>query len=142
MPRFIVKNGPKRQPQNRGCVSCIFGFFFQFLCHFPLVSPYFLLFHPILEPPNSPPNEVTGIYMAVYLLCKMRHNNITVLPCLLCICMHTSKRALLLAVSILGYWQHHLGKCGTAPRWGAKDTLWQPKRTMLVTFLEDRNLLK
>ena len=30
------------------------------LCLFPLVSPYFLVFHDILEPQNSPPNEVTG----------------------------------------------------------------------------------
>ena len=36
----------------------------QFLCLLPLVSPYFLLFHAILEPQNSPPSEVTG-YMAV-----------------------------------------------------------------------------
>ena len=40
MPRFIVKNGPKRQPQNRGCVSCIFGFFFL---NFSVIFPLFLL---------------------------------------------------------------------------------------------------
>ena len=40
MPRFIVKNGPKRQPQNRGCVSCIFGFFFL---NFFVIFPLFLL---------------------------------------------------------------------------------------------------
>ena len=34
----------------------------QFLCHFPFVSPYLLLFHPVLEPPNSPPNEATSIF--------------------------------------------------------------------------------
>ena len=38
----------------------------QFLCLFLLVSPYFLLFHDILEPQNSPPNEVTGIYIYIY----------------------------------------------------------------------------
>ena len=32
----------------------------QFLCLFLFVSPYFLLFHDILKPQNSPPNEVTG----------------------------------------------------------------------------------
>ena len=30
------------------------------LCFVFLVSPYFLLFHDILEPPNNPTNEVTG----------------------------------------------------------------------------------
>ena len=34
----------------------------QFLCLFHLVSPYFLLFRAILEPQNSPPSEVTGIF--------------------------------------------------------------------------------
>ena len=36
---------------------------FSISLSFPLVSPYFLLFHAILEPPNSPPNEVTGYYL-------------------------------------------------------------------------------
>ena len=33
----------------------------HFLCLFLLVSPYFLLSHDIMEPQNSPPNEVTSI---------------------------------------------------------------------------------
>ena len=49
---------------------CILGFFFlNFFVFFLLVSPYFLLFHDILEPQNSPPNEVTGynIYIHIYI---------------------------------------------------------------------------
>ena len=33
---------------------------FSISVSFPLVSPYLPLFHPVLEPQNSPPNEVTG----------------------------------------------------------------------------------
>ena len=40
MPSFIVKNGAKRQPQKRGCFSCIFGFFFP---NFFVFSPNFSL---------------------------------------------------------------------------------------------------
>ena len=61
IPSFIVKNGQQKPPQNRGGFLLRFGFLLsQFLCPFLLVSPYFLLFHDILEPQNSPPNEVTG----------------------------------------------------------------------------------
>ena len=57
----------KKPPQNRGGFLLRFWFLLsQCLCLFLLVSPYFLLFHDILEPQNSPPNEVTG-YMAVYI---------------------------------------------------------------------------
>ena len=67
-PSFIVKHGQQKPPQNRGGFCCIFGFFLsQFLCLFPLVSPYFLLFPAILEPQNSPPNEVTSIYGCIYI---------------------------------------------------------------------------
>ena len=41
MPSFIVKYGPKRQPQDRGGFSCIFGFFFLNFFVFP---PCFSLF--------------------------------------------------------------------------------------------------
>ena len=40
MPSFIVKNGPKRQPQNRGRFSCIFESSFSTLS----ISPCFSLF--------------------------------------------------------------------------------------------------
>ena len=68
IPSFIVKNGQQKPPQNRGgfLLRFLFFFFHKFLCFFLFVSPYFLLFHDILEPQNSPPNEVTG-YMAVYI---------------------------------------------------------------------------
>ena len=50
--------------KNRHKIVAVFvaflGFFFLNFCLFLLVSPYFLLFHDILEPKNSPPNEVTG----------------------------------------------------------------------------------
>ena len=37
MPSFIVKNGPEKPPQKRGCFCCIFGFFFlNFFVFFPL----------------------------------------------------------------------------------------------------------
>ena len=61
-PIFIVKNGQQKPPQNRGGFCCVLGLLrSQFLCLFLLVSPCFLLSHDILEPENSPPNEVTGI---------------------------------------------------------------------------------
>ena len=64
IPSFIVKNGQQKPPQNRGGFCCVFWFLLsQCLCHFLLVSPYFLLFHDILEPQNSPPNEVTGLFI-------------------------------------------------------------------------------
>ena len=44
-------------------VSVAFWFLLSLFLSFLLVSPYFLLFHAILEPQNSPPNEVTGIYI-------------------------------------------------------------------------------
>ena len=58
---IIVKTGHQKPPQNRGGFCCVLGALLsQFLCLLLLVSPYFLLFHDILEPQNSPPNEVTG----------------------------------------------------------------------------------
>ena len=52
--------------KNRHTIVAVFVVFLfilsQFLYVFPLVSPYLLLFHDILEPQNSPPNEVTDIY--------------------------------------------------------------------------------
>ena len=58
---FIVKNGQQKPTQNRGDFCCIVGFFFlDFFVFFLLVSSHLLLFHDILEPQNSPPNEVTG----------------------------------------------------------------------------------
>ena len=37
MPSFIVKNGPEKPPQKRGCFCCIFGLFFlNFFVFFPL----------------------------------------------------------------------------------------------------------
>ena len=61
-PSFIVRNCPKRHSHKIVAVFLVFSAssLSLFLCPFPLVSPYFLLFHPILEPGNSPPNEVTG----------------------------------------------------------------------------------
>ena len=52
--------------KNRHKIVVVFVGYFRFLlsqclCLFPLGSPYFLLFHDISEPQNSPPNEVTGI---------------------------------------------------------------------------------
>ena len=44
----------------------------QFLCLFPLVSRYFLLFHAILEPQNSPPNEVT--YVCLYMCIRSKNH--------------------------------------------------------------------
>ena len=57
----------------------------QFLCHFLLVSPYFLLFHDILEPQNSPPNEVTGYYIYIHTKSICMYVNIYV-------CMHCRDR--------------------------------------------------
>ena len=62
IPNFIVKDGQQKPPQNRGGFCCIFGSSFSISCPFPLVSPSFLLFHAILKPQNSPPNEVTSIF--------------------------------------------------------------------------------
>ena len=45
----------------------------QFLCLFPLVSPYFLLFHAILESQNSPPSEVTGRCITTWALFRVLH---------------------------------------------------------------------
>ena len=54
---------------NRSVFCCIFGLFLlNFFVLSPLVSPYFLLFHAILESQNGPPNEVTGI-LAVTSFC-------------------------------------------------------------------------
>ena len=66
----ILKNAQfysLKWPQETATKSWLCFMYFRlllslFLCRFPLVSPYFLLFHAILEPPNSPPNEVTGIF--------------------------------------------------------------------------------
>ena len=56
--------------KNRHKIVAVFVAFcvslFSIFYHFLLVSPCFLLFHDVLEPQNSPPNEVTG-YMAVYI---------------------------------------------------------------------------
>ena len=50
--------------ENRYSIVAVFVVFsashFSLVCLLPLVFPYFLLFHAILEPQNSPPNEVTG----------------------------------------------------------------------------------
>ena len=62
IPSFRVKNGQQKPPQNRGGFCCVFGFFFlNFFVFFSLFLLNFLLFHDILEPQNSPPNEVTGV---------------------------------------------------------------------------------
>ena len=39
-PSFIVKKGPEKPPQKRGCFCCIFGLFFL---NFFVFSPLFLL---------------------------------------------------------------------------------------------------
>ena len=77
-PRLVGKKGPKSQKipsfiikmanKNRHKIVAVFvafgvSSFSHFFCLFLLVSPYFLLFHDILEPHNSPPNEVTGLYI-------------------------------------------------------------------------------
>ena len=63
MPSFIVKNGPGKTATKTWLFLLYFwSLLSHFLCLFPLVSPYFL-FHAILEPQNSPPSEVTGIYI-------------------------------------------------------------------------------
>ena len=57
-----------RTPQNRADFFDLFSVFFvEFLCFslfvFPHDPPYLLLFHDILRPQNSPPNEVIGLYI-------------------------------------------------------------------------------
>ena len=56
--------------KNRHKIVAVFVAFgvssFSISLFFLLVSPYFLLFRDILDPQNSPPNEVTGIYIYIY----------------------------------------------------------------------------
>ena len=63
--QFYSEKWPRKPPQKRGCFCCFWFLLSQFLSLFILVSPCFLLFHDILEPQNSPPSEVTGIYIYV-----------------------------------------------------------------------------
>ena len=56
------EKGRKRGKLCKKGENCVKKGFSLFL----LVSPYVLLFHVIWEPQNSPPNEVTGIY--IYML--------------------------------------------------------------------------
>ena len=64
----ILKNAQfysEKWPRKTATKTWLFLLYFWFLlsqfhCPFPLVCPYFLLFHAILEPQNSPPSEVTG----------------------------------------------------------------------------------
>ena len=80
-PNFIVKNG-QQKPRHKIVAVFVGPFWFllsQSLCLFLLVSSYFLLFHDILEPQNSPPNEVTGFYIYIYIYIYI-----------LCVCIYTS----------------------------------------------------
>ena len=63
-PQFYSQKWPTKTATKTWRFLLHFWFLLpKFLCLFLLVSPYFLLFHDILEPQNSPPNEVTGIYI-------------------------------------------------------------------------------
>ena len=75
MPSFIVKNGPENRHKNVAVFAVFLVSSFSMSCLFPLVSPYFLLFHAILEPQNSPPSEVTGIY--IYMLDSRQRVHLT-----------------------------------------------------------------
>ena len=76
----ILKNAQfysEKWPRKTATKTWLFLLYFwsllsQFLCLFHLVSPYFLFFHAILEPQNSPPSEVTGIYIYIY-VCVCAH---------------------------------------------------------------------
>ena len=60
-PQFYSKKWPTKTATKSWRFLLRFGFLLsQCLCRILLVSPYFLLFHDILEPQNSPLNEVTS----------------------------------------------------------------------------------
>ena len=79
----IVTNVQQKSPQNRGGICCVFGFFSQFPSFMLLVSAHFLLFHDILDPQNSPPNEVTGIYIYIFISIHVHTHNTYTMCCLL-----------------------------------------------------------
>ena len=66
-PQFYSQKWPtKTATKSWRFLLCFWFLLPRFLCLFLLVSPCFLLFHDILEPQKSPPNEVTGIEIHTY----------------------------------------------------------------------------
>ena len=73
MPSFIVKNGPKRQPQTRGCFSCMFGFFF--LIFFFVFFPLFLLISCCFMPSWNPETAHQMRLQAIYIWLECTNKN-------------------------------------------------------------------
>ena len=64
--------------KNRHKIVAVFAAFLVSSFSIAVIFPcffYFLLFHDILEPQNSPPNEVTGsiLYIYIYIYLSLRH---------------------------------------------------------------------